>query len=710
MPQKPNEGYPYLSNVLVDHRLLGNVPLFNPFIAQLSSQRGKMMSSHYAQAQLVAGVELPRCFTGYEKQLSRYRYNQTTRDHDIQIVKVISKYNVDTGADPIRYNPRRTVIYRNISPGADNNQIGYFHLDRFTVRTDGYGYENVISPNVRYLNENNVIPADMVLQSTPSQTGDIEKTFGTNLRVAYMGLPQVSEDAIVVSESAAKKLQPGGYSKTSFSIRLDQIPLNIYGDEEHYRFMPDIGDTVNQDGILCALRSPDVNSVVHDLTASSLTKPQFHHDSVFRIPVGSEIVDIDVYINRRARPRVDEQQFAIMFEQAEKYRQQLNQYWASIYEIYDGLVDKTNITHQFHTLVVEAINALLVEGKKLREVSSTRKPLIPAKRKEAIEFIRVEVTYKKPVNVRNGFKVTNRFGHKGVIARVVPDEHMPVDEQGFRADIIIGSLTVFNRMNPGQFMEQLINRGGELIHRQMTDIINVKHNYDEAWNLYIQYLTDCNPKFAEEMVRIHATPEKRKEMVDEVLREGLYIQISPYQEGLNTTKALELYNKYGIYKSRVTFSFEDERGVLRTVTTKKPIAIGYEFIHLSCKMPHLRACNIGYVNQFKTPTRASDLAVAQSPYPQTAIRLGEDEIRNLMMAGGGKLAAKITGTYGNSSEAVNNLANHLLRDEHPGKLKEIDMNVAQINESNNIIKIAKHLFSCVGVDMSPADQNTYNEV
>ena len=80
------------------------------------------------------------------------------------------------------------------------------------------------------------------------------------------------------------------------------------------------------------------------------------------------------------------------------------------------------------------------------------------------------------------------------------------------------------------------------------------------------------------------------------------------------------------------------------------------------------------------------------------------------MAGGGKVAAKITGEYGNSSEAVHNLANHLLRDKEPGKLKEIDMDVAQITESNSIIKVAKHMFSCVGIDMSPEDQNTTNDL
>lgn len=710
MPQKqePNEGYPYLSNTLADHRLLGIVPLYNPFVALISSQRSKMMSSHFSQAQLVRDVELPRCFTGYEKQLGRYRFNQTRRENDVQILAVIPKYKTYDGADPIRFNPKRTVLYRTVG----TNMLGYFDLDVFTMRTDGYGYQNVLSEIAQSLNGNSgLLPKDVVLQSTPAESDGIEKLFGTNLRVAYMGLPQVTEDAFIISESAAKKLQPDSYKKTSFNIRLDQIPLNLYGDEDHYRFMPDLGETVREnDGILCALRRPDANSIVHDLTPISLCKPQFHHDDVYRIPIGSRIVDIDIYINRRARPRMEQSQYEIMFEQAEKYRHALDEYWENILNVFRQQHDNVHLENPLRTLIVRAINSLLLENIRVREVASSKRPLMPAKHKEAIEFIRVEVTYQPPVIVRNGFKLTGRFGNKGVIAKIVPDDQMPMDEQGFRADLVIGSLTVFSRMNPGQWMEQFINRGGELIQRRMAEMVQIKNDYASAWNLYLEYLNDCNPKYAEEMARVHPTADRQKAMVDEVIANGLYIQISPYQKGLNTSKVLELYNKYGIYKSKVTFSFEDENKVLRTVTTKKPVTIGYEYIFLLYKMPHLRACNIGYVNQFKTPTKASEIATAQSPYPQTAIRLGEDEVRNLIMAGGGKVAAKITGEYGNSSEAVHNLANHLLRDKEPGKLKEIDMDAAQITESNSIIKVAKHMFSCVGIDMSPEDQNTTNDL
>ena len=98
----------------------------------------------------------------------------------------------------------------------------------------------------------------------PTHSGSIYKLFGCNLNVAYMAIPQVTEDGIAISESAAKKLETEGYSTISIDIGPGQIPLNLYGDETNYKFMPDIGNTVHEDGVVCALRTPTADSIVHD--------------------------------------------------------------------------------------------------------------------------------------------------------------------------------------------------------------------------------------------------------------------------------------------------------------------------------------------------------------------------------------------------------------------------------------------------------------
>jgi len=41
-----------------------------------------------------------------------------------------------------------------------------------------------------------------------------------------------------------------------------------------------------------------------------------------------------------------------------------------------------------------------------------------------------------------------RFGDKGVISQIVPDDEMPFTETGLRVDAIFNVLGVVNRLNP----------------------------------------------------------------------------------------------------------------------------------------------------------------------------------------------------------------------------------------------------------------------
>ena len=439
-----NQGYPYLNNLKADVRLLGVVPLFNPFMDKLSSQRGMMMSDHFSQALVVNGCEMPRCFTGFEPKLEQYSINSTRRDQDIRVVAVIPKFFTNEGAYPLFYNPTKTVIYC----GMNDGKIGCFDIDDYTMLTDDFGYRNV--PGNTAVNTGNIVSKDEIISHAPTSDGNMYKLFGCNLNVAYMAIPQVTEDGIAISESAARKLETEGYSSISIDINTNQIPLNLYGDGTTYKFMPDIGTKVNDDGIICALRTPTADSIIHDTAPENLAKIQHLHDRLFRIPAGAEIVDIYVCINRKNKPLATCKN-DVIYQQAEIYRQKLNDYYRAIYRVYQGVVNNGGeISDVFNTLVFTAMNELLTAGERLDGTPIFRKNgvLIPVKNKADIEFIHIDVKYRYRRPIRHGFKLTGRFGNKGVVSKIIPDEECPVDAEGFRADIIIDPVSVFNRMNP----------------------------------------------------------------------------------------------------------------------------------------------------------------------------------------------------------------------------------------------------------------------
>jgi DNA-directed RNA polymerase subunit beta len=67
------------------------------------------------------------------------------------------------------------------------------------------------------------------------------------------------------------------------------------------------------------------------------------------------------------------------------------------------------------------------------------------------ELVRVYVAKKR--KIAEGDKLAGRHGNKGVIAKIVPDEDMPLLEDGRPIDVILNPLGVPSRMNIGQILE-----------------------------------------------------------------------------------------------------------------------------------------------------------------------------------------------------------------------------------------------------------------
>lgn len=293
---------------------------------------------------------------------------------------------------------------------------------------------------------------------------------------------------------------------------------------------------------------------------------------------------------------------------------------------------------------------------------------------------------------------------KGTNSVVWADSDMPRDEEGFVADICADSITVFNRMNFGQQYEQFFNRGAELVRRRAIALVR-SNNYspqsiEQAFAMIYEYLHDLNPNWADLVRDQHPNIISKQKLLEEVEREGLYIQISPFQNNISPELILKMSEKYGIKKSKVTWTYTNSKGERVTVTSKKPVMIGAEYFYTLYKMPHMRCTSIGYVNQYHSPVRASALAKLQDPHHPTPIRLGEDEKRNLEMVAP-EAPEHIIGVYANSTNAVNNLGRHLLFDECPSRLEKVDMTSAEIIKDNSIVGVMKHMFSCMGVNVTP---------
>ena len=252
----------------------------------------------------------------------------------------------------------------------------------------------------------------------------------------------------------------------------------------------------------------------------------------------------------------------------------------------------------------------------------------------------------------------------------------------------------------GQQYEQFINRGNELLRRRVKEVINTTKNYEQAFSMMVEWARDINSNYAQLLEEINPTLNDKVSLVNDTIKNGFFMQIAPFTDGINQEKVLYLSDKYNIKASNVTYTIIDEHHNKKSVTTKQPVLIGEMFTWLLNKIPHLRACGIGYINNFRTPAKSGNKFNSISPYSVTAIRIGEDEIRNITATAGGDVAAIIHGMYGNNKEALDMLATTLLTSPTPSRIKNIDMSLADIIHGNNMVNVTKHMFGCFGIDIA----------
>jgi DNA-directed RNA polymerase beta subunit len=74
---------------------------------------------------------------------------------------------------------------------------------------------------------------------------------------------------------------------------------------------------------------------------------------------------------------------------------------------------------------------------------------------------RVAASVRTQEGLQIGDKLSNRFGNKGVIAKIIPDAQMVQDEQGRTADLLFTSAGIVSRINPAQVLEVALGKIAE---------------------------------------------------------------------------------------------------------------------------------------------------------------------------------------------------------------------------------------------------------
>ena len=666
------------SNLRVSPRNVGITGLLTPGTDNISGSRAELFARNIAQTRVPAEPDFPDVFTGFETMFGDYTFDSTKRRNEVRVIAVINKYATNISAIRAECNPMRTIIYRDLKTG----EISYYNVEQFTHYTNDYGYENKKVRSVVQVDD--ILLPEEEIYASACKDGNLYK-LGVNANVAFITTLETTEDCFAMSESLAKRLSPTSVETKSIVANMKQYPLNLYGDDDQYKIIPDIGDTVNKDGILCAFRPIRRYSAISDLMPEKLTKVNHLFDKKIYAHPGSKVVDIEIYMNQQSKLP------SRVYEQIKIYHEARLTYWREILRVYDE-VKNLEISPKFNTLVTRAIGRLLAAkqnvplmGNKAKLMKAT---LID---KYNIVTLRIDITLAHKVIVNKGHKSAGREGAKGVVI-VKPDNEMPIDEQGFRADICIDPVSVLERTNIIQLYEQYINR----VLKWQAMHLNELGSVENQFNRCVEVLNIINPEYARLINEQHSNIELKTRYVEMCKLDTIKICIPPGMTNLVKEMVQTLMDKYNTPISKVEFTIDTSDGKKR-VKSKVPVVIGTKYIYLLSKYPKPIASGYGYVNKCHMPVGSKDKN--GSPLGTKPIRFGESESRIFAATIDIPTILRLKCLFSGSRIGPKMMIESLMNSTNPSQLPQVPVTTEVLYDDNLAVRIAHHMFETSGIDI-----------
>ena len=449
------------------------------FLQNNDSARVQMHDSQVKQAICLINPEHPFIRTGLEEQYLPYSsYLYVAKDDGKVIYKddiiMIVKYKDNTG-EIIKIDS----LYGNKE-----------------------GFDKILITN---LNQDDTFYKDQILARHSSISEDGFLTMGCNLKTTYISHPYNFKDALIISETCAKKMSTRIVYEESIDCQYN-IPIIWKDNNISYNQ----GTYVNKGDTIFIIKDRFPNNPMNIVSSG---------DKVLA-PVSGKLY-YDIKVDEIVKTRNEEDFYNNLYKNQIAKEEIIAQ---KIREIYNQDDDK-------EVLKAEAyINYYCPQLNKRR----TGRNMI--------------LTYwiVRECPVIRGCKLTNRHGNKGVVARIYPDEKMPMDKYGQYADIVLSSMCCTSRMNVGQLFELHINRANNLY---TTNVLNDSTlSTSEKISKLQEMIFSAQPNYVNQTFKeyIDSYDDNQKEEFLNKVKEHNIIQIvQPPFTKFNYENCFKFCKKYG---------------------------------------------------------------------------------------------------------------------------------------------------------------------
>ena len=248
--------------------------------------RGTMNIKHHTQHLTINEPEFPFLYDGKENVTGLYSSYINITDMDYKVIGICKKYNQLMKGKP------HFALYFLYNEKEDRYKIYERKEVEDLTENFGFVYNNDYIDN---LDIGDTVEKGTRLNASTSYDESNNTGIGVNGRLIHAIHPAVQDDAILISESFAKRMISNNVNSITIPLDDNMILLNKYGTEDYYQGLPNIGDYIT-DNILCAVRPIKENRIFSDLRDQSLSHINEQLDQVY---YGSgKVIDINVYCNR----------------------------------------------------------------------------------------------------------------------------------------------------------------------------------------------------------------------------------------------------------------------------------------------------------------------------------------------------------------------------------------------------------------------------
>ena len=592
------------TNKLPDYNYLLGRTLMQPFRPANSGSRALMNSIHTEHLMVPLNAEVPIIQTGFENEFGKKSSSYVTAKNNYTVIYKIDKFEQFPGQ-------HYYLIVRN----DDTGEYDVLERVRYKYNTECYGY---LWNNNRLdrLKEGDRIPKGSTIKTSTGFDEYENKMNGVNLTTLYLSCAQNMEDSIIISESAAKKLSTALIKDTSITINDNDVLVNMYGDERLYKTFPDVGEHT-KNGIFCSIRRVENDTILYSLSQNRLREPMMSDRNII---IDGIVADINVYCNN---PAVLGDSF---------YNSQLFYYY--------------NTRNAFCQKVIDLVGPLAMNYKlsyKLNKLYSICRDSVNGKqffKDKQFSNVIMEVTVISELPMEPGDKMCDRYGGKGVVSKVVPDELMPMLDNGMRVEVIKNQSTCINRENIGQLHEQSLSFiGMRILDAFRSD--SCKLSYCSMCRVIYEFISMVDQQQANEMFSYLGNFEDEftcKMFMDSILEvdDAIIISTPPFTTPVNLDLIDKIYKKFPWIKQyEVSMPIADSNGNIRLVPARRKLVVGkiYNYRLKQYSEEKFSVTSLSATNLKGLNTRSKANKVFETKYTRTPIMFGAMESGDLAHLG-----------------------------------------------------------------------------